>query len=176
VHYPLEVLDAYRTFANLGSFTSSGFIERIKNRDGETIFDFTPAFEQKADIDQTSVLVGMMKETLRSGTAKAAAAYGWKKPSAGKTGTTSDNKDAWFAGFTPYQTAVIWLGYDQGVSSQLTGGSGAVPVWVELMKQLSANWSEDDFKFPDTVEKREVDLHGTDTKTELIFKRSGIFF
>ena len=176
VHYPLEVLDAYRTFANLGRFSHSGFIERIKDRDGEVIFNYEPVFEQKTDIDQTSVLVGMMKETLRSGTAKTAAAYGWKKIAAGKTGTTSDNKDAWFAGFTPHQTAIIWLGYDQGVSSQLTGGSGAVPVWVDLMKQITVNWSDDDFKFPDTVEKREVDLHGTNVKTELLFKRSGLFF
>lgn len=176
VHYPIEVLDAYRTFANLGKFTHSGFIEKIKNRESETIFEYAPTFEQKTDLDQTSILVGMMKETIRSGTAKSAAAYGWKKPSAGKTGTTSDSKDAWFAGFTPYQTAVVWLGYDQSFSSQLTGASGAVPIWVDLMKQISSNWAEDDFKFPDTVEKREVDLHGTDTKTELIFKRNGIFF
>ena len=171
IHQPIEVLDSYRTLANLGRFTSSGFIERIKNNENEIIYSFKPNFEQKIDLTMTSVLVGMMKETLKSGTASSALALGWNFPSAGKTGTTSDNKDAWFSGFTPYQTIVVWLGYDQGASSQLTGGSGAVPIWVDLMKKNSVRWPDADFIFPETVEKREITLHGSDNKTELIFKK-----
>lgn len=171
IHQPIEVLDSYRTLANLGQFTTSGFIEKIKNSENETIYSFKPKFEQKIDSALTSILVGMMKETLKSGTAASALTLGWNSPSAGKTGTTSDNKDAWFSGFTPYQTTIVWLGYDLGTSSQLTGASGAVPIWVELMKKYSAQWPASDFNFPDTVEKREIDLHGTDRKTELIFKK-----
>ncbi len=171
VHYPIEVLDSYRTLANLGQFTPSGFIEKIKNKDNEIIYEFKPAFENKIDAATTSILVGMMKETLKSGTAKSSSALGWTAPAAGKTGTTSDNKDAWFSGFTPYQTTVVWLGYDQGASSQLTGGSGAVPVWVEIMKKSLATWPDSDFKFPDTVEYQAVTLHGTNKETQLIFKK-----
>ena len=169
-HYPIELVDSYRTFANLGKYTKSGYIEKIKNKDNEMIFQFSPSFEQKLDSAATSVLVGMLKETLKSGTAKSAQALGWASPSAGKTGTTSDNKDAWFSGFTPYQTTVVWLGYDLGASSQLTGGSGAVPVWVDIMKLTKQKWSESDFKFPDTVEIRKVELFGTNKETELVFK------
>ena len=176
VHSPIEVLDAYRTLANLGQFTHSGFIEKVKNKENLELFSFKSAFEPHVDAIQVAVLVGMMKETFKSGTAKSSRALGWDLPSAGKTGTTSDNKDAWFAAFTPHQTTVVWLGYDQGISSQLTGGSGAVPVWVDLMKGLSSHWSEGDFTLPEGVEKREVHLHGTDKKTELIFKKSSIFF
>lgn len=171
VHYPIEVLDSYRTLANLGRFTKSGFIERIKNKENEVVFEFKPSFEAKLDSENIAVLVGMMKETLKSGTAKSAAALGWNSPAAGKTGTTSDNKDAWFTGFTPFQTTVVWLGYDQGASSQLTGGSGAVPVWVDIMKKYLSIWPEADFNFPDTVEKQIVTLHGTNKETEMIFKK-----
>lgn len=171
IHYPIEVIDSYRTIANWGKFTKSSYIEKIKNRNNETIFSFNPVFEQKLDPIATSVLVGMLKETLKSGTAKSALALGWTAPSAGKTGTTSDNKDAWFSGFTPYQTTVVWLGYDQGASSHLTGGSGAVPIWVDVMKHASPTWPDSDFLFPDTVEKREVDLFGTQREIELIFKK-----
>lgn len=168
-HYPIEIIDAYRTFANLGKFSASGFIEKLTGNSSQLIFNFTPKFEQKLDENQTAVLIGMMKETLRSGTAKSAALLGWHKISAGKTGTTSDNKDVWFAGFTPELTTVVWLGYDQPVSSKLTGGSGAVPIWTDYMKTASMRWPDADFKFPENVEIREVDLFGTDKKTNLIF-------
>ncbi|MBC7419598.1 MAG: transglycosylase domain-containing protein [Bdellovibrio sp.] len=169
-HYPIEVLEAYRTLANFGSYQKSSFIEKLEDRDGKVIYTFAPAMQKKLDEKNVAVLVGMMKETFRSGTAKSSVAYGWTAPSAGKTGTTSDNKDAWFSGFTPHQTSLAWIGYDQSLSSQLTGASGPVPVWIELMKSYQSVWPDDDFKWPEGVEKREVNLHGTDKKTELIFK------
>ena len=98
-------------------------------------------------------------------------AFGWTTPSAGKTGTTSDNKDAWFAGFTPYQTSLVWLGYDQSLSSNLTGSSGAVPIWTGLMKEYNNKWPELDFNWPSAVEIKSVDLLGTTEKTELVFKK-----
>ena len=170
-HYPLEILEAYQTLARFGQYMKSSFIERIEDRDGHTVFEFKPQAHTQIDGTTTAVLVGMMKETLRSGTAKSSKALGWKAPAAGKTGTTSDNKDAWFSGFTPFQTTIAWLGYDQSLSSQLTGGSGSVPIWVELMKGYQSTWPDDDFVWPNTVEKKDVDLFGTKDKTELVFKK-----
>ncbi len=170
-HYPMEILESYRTLANFGTYMKSSFIEKISDRDQKVEYEYNPVPEKKLNDTEPAMLVGMMKETFRSGTAKAAAAYGWTAPSAGKTGTTSDNKDAWFSGFTPFQTSVVWLGYDQSLSSQLTGSSGAVPVWVQLMKYYQGTWPEDDFIWPATVEPQEVILHGTDKKTELIFRK-----
>jgi penicillin-binding protein 1B len=171
IHYPIEIVDSYRTLANLGRFTSSHYIEKITGADNETIYQFKPSFENRIDKDLASILVGMMKETLKSGTAKSTAALGWDQPSAGKTGTTSDNKDAWFSGFTPQHTTIVWLGYDQSKSSQLTGASGAVPIWVDVMKKAAEPWKITDFSFPDSVEKREISLHASDKTTELIFKK-----
>jgi penicillin-binding protein 1B len=170
-HYPTEILEAYRALANFGAYHPSSFIEKIEDREGEVKYTFAPLAQPKLDQANVAVLVGMMKETFRSGTAKSSAAYGWTAPSAGKTGTTSDNKDAWFAGFTPHQTSIAWIGYDQSLSSKLTGASGPVPVWIELMKSYQNVWPDDDFKWPDSVETREVPLHGTDKKTELVFRK-----
>lgn len=170
-HYPIEVIDAYRSLANFGQFTPSSFIEKIKDKSGDVLFQYTPKFEKRAEDTDTAIVVGMMKETLRSGTAKASASLGWTAPAAGKTGTTSDNKDAWFTGFTPFQTTVVWLGYDMGASSQLTGASGAVPIWVQMMKTTLNTWPENDFVFPKTVERNRINLFGTPENTELIFKK-----
>lgn len=170
-HYPLEMLQSYQTLASFGSTQNLSFIEKIQDRENKIIYEFAPHSEKKLDESTTAMLVGMMKETLRSGTAKYAKNMGWTAPSAGKTGTTSDNKDAWFAGFTPFQTSVAWLGYDQSLSSKLTGSSGAVPIWVGLMKNYLSVWPEEDFRWPENTEKREVDLFGTDLKTEMIFRK-----
>ncbi len=170
-HYPIEVLQAYQTLANFGAYQAPSFIERIEDRESKIVYEFTTQKEARLDSAQTQVLVGMMQETLKSGTAKSAKGYGWNQPSAGKTGTTSNNKDAWFAGFTPQQTSVVWLGYDQSLSSKLTGGSGAVPIWLGLMKHYNERWFADDFAWTETVEKRTVKLFQTETETELIFKK-----
>lgn len=170
-HYPIEVLQAYQTLANFGTYQTSSFIERIEDRESKIVYEYQSQKEPRLDSTQTQVLVGMMQETLKSGTAKSAKAYGWNQPSGGKTGTTSNNKDAWFAGFTPQQTAVVWLGYDQILSSKLTGGSGAVPVWLGLMKHYNERWFADDFPWTDAVEKRKVNLFATAGQTELIFKK-----
>ena len=170
-HYPIEVLQAYQTLANFGYNQDLTYIERVEDQNSKVIFEFEAHKNQKLDLVSTQVLVGMMAETLKSGTAKSAKFLGWNQPSAGKTGTTSDNKDAWFAGFTPHQTALVWLGYDQSLSSKLTGGSGAVPIWYSLMKNYNNRWLQDDFKWTEAVEKRKVNLFNTDTETEFIFKR-----
>lgn len=170
-HFPIEILKSYQTLAGFGFSSQTSFIEKIEDRDGKTVFEFVPKKEPQLDPVKTQVLVGMMQETLKSGTAKSAKSLGWDQPSAGKTGTTSDNKDAWFAGFTPHQSAVVWLGYDRSLSSQLTGGSGAVPVWVGLMKSYSKVWPADDFPWSEAVEKRKVPLFHSDKETELIFQK-----
>lgn len=171
VHFPIEVMDAYRTLANMGQTTSSGFIEKITDIENKTLFEFQPQFTEAISPISAAVLVGMMKQTMQTGTAESSQRLGWTIPSAGKTGTTSDNKDAWFTAFTPYQTAVVWLGYDQGISSQLTGGGGAVPIWIETMQATRNRWPEADFSWPAETEYREVPLHEGGKNIQLIFAK-----
>lgn len=168
-HYPIEVLNAYRSLANMGQVSKSSYLEKVTDYEGHPLYEYAPKFESLLDAKAVAVLVGMMKETMRSGTAEASMKLGWTFPSAGKTGTTSDNKDAWFTAFTPYQTEVVWLGYDQGISSSLTGGGAAVPIWIETMKKARSRWPDVDFKWPEGVEYREVPLFPKGNSTQLIF-------
>ncbi|MCM2354958.1 MAG: transglycosylase domain-containing protein [Pseudobdellovibrio sp.] len=175
-HTPLEVLQAYSNFSRFGEQIKLSFIEKALDDSGKVIFEsmanFEPKPETKSDKTKTAILVGMMKETMHSGTAKYVQASGYKKPSAGKTGTTSDGKDAWFAGFTPNTTAVIWLGFDQSLATALTGGGAAVPIWTNFMKQITESDSDNDFIWPDTVEIKEVESSlDKNQKINLVFEK-----
>ncbi|AZZ37829.1 penicillin-binding protein 1B [Bdellovibrio sp. qaytius] len=177
-HTPLEVLQAYSNFSRLGDQIPLSFIEKAFDESGKSLFEatanFEPKPESKSDKTKTAILVGMMKETLRSGTGKYVAASGFKKPAAGKTGTTSDGKDAWFAGFTPSTTAIVWIGFDQSLATVLTGGGAAVPIWTGFMKQITESDSDNDFVWPENVEYKEVDSTLDNKKVNLIFEK-GLF-
>lgn len=175
-HTPLEVLQAYSNFSRFGEQIKLSFIEKALDDSGKVVFESTANFEPKPEVKsdktKTAVLVGMMKETMHSGTAKYVQASGYKKPAAGKTGTTSDGKDAWFAGFTPNTTAVVWLGFDQSLATALTGGGAAVPIWTNFMKQITESDSDNDFLWPETVEHKEVESTlDNNSKIDLIFEK-----
>ena len=170
-HYPIEVLQAYSTIANFGRYQKLSFIKKIINSNNEIIYTHNPEFEQKIDVTKTAVLVGMMKETLNSGTAKSTKSLGFTAPAAGKTGTTSNSNDVWFAGFTPHLTTVVWLGFDQNTSTSLTGASGAVPIWSQHMKLMSQKFNSKDFIWPDTTEKKEISSDLVHEKVWLIFAK-----
>jgi membrane carboxypeptidase/penicillin-binding protein len=89
----------------------------------------------------TDELTDMMRSVMTDGTGRSASSYGFDRPAAGKTGTTSNHRDAWFAGFTPQLATVVWVGLDQdteaarkGAKLFLTGGESALPIWAEFMK------------------------------------------
>ena len=114
-----------------------------------------------------------MKQTTISGSARAITASGFQTPSAGKTGTTSDNKDAWFAGFTPLQTTVVWVGYDTPTAHGLTGASGAVPLWLQFMNKVTPPESLTDFQWPEGTELKSVDVEEPETgeiSLDLVFE------
>lgn len=150
---PREVLQASMTLAALGARPHLSFIREVEDRDGKILFKHDPAPVPATDPVNTAVLVGMMKQTLISGTARASVALGFNRPAAGKTGTTSDFKDTWFMGFTPYITSVVWVGYDDNTPTKLTGASGALPVWIQFMKKAAARYPAEDFTWPEGTVK-----------------------
>lgn len=170
-HAPLEVLQAYSTLALMGQKPKLSFILKAEDTNGEIVYQHQPEFEEIFDRTQGAILVGMMKETMKSGTARASNAFGFKAIGAGKTGTTSNNKDVWFAGFTPSQVSVVWLGYDEGRSTKLTGASGALPIWSQFMKSVAAVKTVQDFPWPDTVEMKELSSPSVNETTQLIFRK-----
>lgn len=151
--YPREVLQSYMTFANMGKKQNMSFIRRALNSDGQEVFIHQPSPEQAVDAAATASLVSMMKQTVLSGTARSITLNGFFNPAAGKTGTTSDNRDAWFSGFTPYLTTVVWVGYDNNLPHKLTGSNGAVPVWTQFMKKIGIRFPADDFAWPENTKK-----------------------
>ncbi len=155
--YPKEVLQSYMSLANLGKKNQISFIRKIVNLENTEIYKHQPVPEQVEDSATVASLVGMMKQTVISGTARSVQLNGFTRPAAGKTGTTSENKDAWFGGFTPYQTAIVWIGYDNNLSHKLTGASGPLPVWIDLMKKISNKYPADDFAWPENTEKINLD-------------------
>jgi penicillin-binding protein 1B len=149
---PFEVLRAYGTMATLGQKTALSLIAKIEDLSGKEIYAFKPTPETVAAPDTMAELVGMMKQTLISGTGQSAKQYGFTNPAAGKTGTTNDKKDAWFAGFTPHHVAIVWVGYDDNTPHGLTGGIGAVPIWATYMNAYAQTQAPDDFTWPAGVE------------------------
>ncbi len=145
---PWEVAQAYSTLGRMGSFLPIHFIRSITDLNGEVQFLSSHSAEQVLAPETAAVLVGMMKQALLSGTARSSKAWGFTRPAAGKTGTTSDSKDAWFAGFTPDILSIVWVGYDDNTPHGLTGASGALPIWLEFMKTYSDRYPERDFDWP----------------------------
>ena len=170
-HTPMEVLQAYSTIALMGLKQELSFITSAQNAENEEIYKFVPKTEQVYDQTQGAILIGMMKETLRSGTAKAAKAFGFHSTAAGKTGTTSNNMDVWFAGYTPSTVSIVWLGYDEGRSTKLTGASGALPIWSQFMAQITSSKSQTEFPWPATVEEKEITSTSVNETTKLILKK-----
>jgi membrane carboxypeptidase/penicillin-binding protein len=104
------------------------------------------------------VLTDILTTAVNQGTGQAIRRLGYKGAVAGKTGTSNDSRDAWFAGYTPHLLTVVWVGYDDNTSTGLTGGEAAAPIWAEYMKCLGAMEPELEFIPPAGVVSREVDL------------------
>ncbi len=171
---PKEVLQVYTNLANLGERKTLHTIRFVVDKSHEIIYSFaekTNNSKYATSPDSTAQLVSMMKQTIRSGTAKSAYLQGITGPAAGKTGTTSDNKDSWFAGFTPQITAVAWVGYDDNTSSGLTGATGALPVWISFMQESMKSFvPAEDFPWPKNLIKTKVQSYDDhSSEVELLF-------
>jgi penicillin-binding protein 1B len=164
---PIEMLQVYLALAHLGDGHKPLLIDYIESAQGKKLLTYLPEPTNKIDAAACASLVSMLKQTLLSGTAKAVTLSGFTNPAAGKTGTTSDNKDTWFIGFTPHHLALVWTGYDNNTSSGLTGASGSVPIWIKYMKSYGSHFVADDFKWPENTEVKKI------TREDLIQK--GIF-
>ena len=120
-------------------------------------YEYESKTEQVFAQETVASLIGMLKQTIESGTGSSARAWGMKGIAAGKTGTTSDSKDAWFSGFTPKTLTLVWVGYDDNTSHQLTGASAALPIWSIFMKKLESKQNLlEDFAWPESVIKVEL--------------------
>ncbi|MGJ8644373.1 MAG: transglycosylase domain-containing protein [Luteolibacter sp.] len=133
---PWEVATAYTIFPNDGKRFRPYLISEIKDRSGNTLYS-TPALSYQATTGGSAWSVSkILQEVATSGTGASMKRLGYTKPAAGKTGTTNDFKDAWFAGYSSTLTCAVWVGFDTPKKT-FQGGYGstlALPVWVDIMK------------------------------------------
>ncbi len=154
---PLQMAGAYSVFANGGYRIKPYFIKRIVDAKGQTVFEETPVVagkdaEQAIDPRNAFIMTTLLRDVVRAGTATKAMALG-RGDLAGKTGTTNDSHDAWFAGFNSSLVGVAWVGYDQpkSLGERETGGGVALPIWINYMKTALKGTPEAVLKPPQGV-------------------------
>jgi penicillin-binding protein 1B len=134
---PIEVTQIYETIAAGGFRTPLRAIREVLTADGEPLQRYALEVDQVIDPASLYLLTVALQDVVREGTAHSLSAW---LPSdlqaAGKTGTTDDFRDSWFAGFTGDRLAVVWVGRDDDQSTGLTGASGAMAVWGDMMAGL----------------------------------------
>ena len=133
---PIEVAQLYQTFADGGFRTPLRSIREIVTAEGKPLQRYPLNVEKVAEPAPVYLLTAALQAVVREGTAQSLS--NWLPTgvhAAGKTGTTDDLRDSWFAGYTGDQVAVVWVGRDDNKSTGLTGASGAMTVWGEMMKK-----------------------------------------
>jgi len=182
----LELTDAYSTIADAGRRVPPVFITRVRDRNGKVLLENVvlgdisagavaaksgrkplPSVSSAGEADQaippeqaflmTTMLRAVIDEPY--GTAHKAAALG--RPLAGKTGTTDDQKDAWFVGFSPELATGVWVGYDEKevLGDKETGGRAALPIWIDFMSTALVDVPIRDFSVPDQIVFERVSKH-----------------
>ena len=158
---PLEVTQYFQTLASDGFNTPLRSIRAVLSGKGEPLQRYALTVRQVSDPAATYLVNTILQEAVREGTAKAVYSVLPKTFNVvGKTGTTNDLRDSWFAGFTGDYLGVVWLGRDDNKSIHLSGSRGALKVWAQVMKKIS--------KFPvDLLIPDEIELVWIDTENGL---------
>ncbi|HEV8334748.1 MAG TPA: penicillin-binding protein 1B [Steroidobacteraceae bacterium] len=140
---PLEVAQLYNAFANGGFSTPLRAVRAVVDAEGKPLKSFALEVTPVADSQAVYQVNRMLVQVMEHGSGQAARAQ--IPPQivvAGKTGTSSDYRDSWFAGFSGNTLAVVWIGYDDNSPTGLTGSSGSLPVWSRLMRSIgTTSWS-----------------------------------
>jgi penicillin-binding protein 1B len=134
---PLEVAQIYGGLANEGEVVRLRGVQAVLTRDGTPVRAYAPTPASVADPSAVYQVDRMMQIVMERGTGRTARTV--LAPTltvAGKSGTSSDLRDSWFAGFSGSHLTVVWVGYDDDRPSGLTGSSGALPIWAEIMANL----------------------------------------
>ena len=154
---PMQMATAYSVFANGGYRVNPWLITKVSEQKGKVLVETKPLVleESARAIEQRNAFVmsSLLQEVTRSGTAARAQATLKRPDLYGKTGTTNDSMDAWFAGFQPTLMAVTWIGYDtpRKLGDRETGGGLSLPVWINYMDKVLKNVPIMDLATPEGV-------------------------
>lgn len=156
---PMQMAVAYAVFASGGYKPTPYFINRVTDKDGRELERHTPeAAPLVIDPRNTFIMTSLMQDVIRRGTATAATRLG-RSDLAGKTGTTNDHRDAWFAGFNAHRVGVAWVGYGKPapLGPVETGGVTALPIWMRYMETALRDIPEPPLAMPEGVVSLAVD-------------------
>ncbi|OGR35737.1 MAG: penicillin-binding protein [Desulfovibrionales bacterium GWA2_65_9] len=147
----INLCQAYTTFPNGGSYVKPRMVLSVRSAWGETLYKSEPEFVEAMSPQTAFLMVAMLKEVINVGTGGAAKVLG--RPLAGKTGTTNNEQDAWFMGFTPYLLTGVYVGYDQlqSMGRGGTGASSALPIWLDYRKAVEDRYPPEDFAPPEGI-------------------------
>ncbi len=146
----IDMAKAYSVFANNGKLVEPSVILKVVDRNGNVLEDNSTVAPGKQVVDETSVqrLTCILEEVISRGTGGNAMIG---RPMAGKTGTTDDEHDAWFVGYTPEMVTAVWIGDDTSSNAGYTGGTVPAAIWREFMSAALADYKYKAFDIPDSV-------------------------
>ena len=153
--YNIELTAAYASIANGGVYTEPILYTHIYDNDGNLLYENTAATHVAMKDSTAALITSALEDVVKYGTGKAARLS--NMTCAGKTGTTTDTRDLWFSGFTPYLTASVWSGYDD--NQEISGSSSFhKTIWKKIMQRIhDANkYKSTEFEMPETVVKRTI--------------------
>jgi penicillin-binding protein 1A len=159
--YPLQLVAAYSTFANLGWRVDPVGILRVEDAQGKELWKPEIARERVLTPEESWLMVDMMKDVIRRGSAAGGVAgTGFNLPAGGKTGTTNDYTDVWFIGYTADLVAGVWMGFDkpQKIMPNAQGGRLTAPAWAHFMiEAYQRKPAPPDWPRPSSLVSRQVD-------------------
>ena len=155
---PMELTAAYAAFPNGGFAVTPRAIVRVLDASGGVVVENAVRRKQVLPEDVAFQTMTMLRDVVDLGTASSARSLGVRGPVGGKTGTTSEFKDAWFAGFTTSVVAAVWVGLDQPepIGSEAFGARVALPIWADFMRRVSRALPAEEFPVPSGL--RQVEL------------------
>jgi len=153
----LELVRAYSVFNNLGYLVNPVFITKILDRDGNVIEEAELVREKVIEESTAYIMTSLLEGVVKHGTGRRVLAL--KRPVAGKTGTTNNLHDAWFAGYSPRYTTGTWVGFDDenSLGKGETGSRAASPIWLGFMQKILAGKSVRVFQVPEGVVFSNID-------------------
>ncbi len=160
--YPIEMISAYSAFSNQGIRPTPNAILRVENARQEVLWQQTPARSQVLSPEESWLMVDMMKDVIRRGTAAGSVwGAGFHLPAGGKTGTTNDGTNVWFIGYTADLVAGVWMGFDrpQKIMADAQGGRLAAPAWTQFMSEVYRRKpAPPDWPRPPAIITRDIDI------------------
>ena len=155
---PLQLAEAYSIIASDGMDVHPYAVTAVIDQNGKVMEGHELQAEQRISPQLAYMMQFMLEQVMVGhGTGAGARTMGFRRPAAGKTGTTNDAKDAWFAGFTPNLLTVVWTGFDQKEVLGLTGAQASLPAWTNFMKAATASRPALGFVMPPGLVQEAVD-------------------